>query len=162
MSIKSVMPSSYLILCHSLRFLPPIRVFSNESTLHMRWPKYWSFSFSIIPSKKTPRTDLLQNGLFGSPCSPRDSQESSPTLWLGLMNFELACLLETELNILGNGEACCELCIFNYVNIPASQFQFPIKHFFFSKNENNLLYHLLIKFSTPSKSLGFQRLAPFW
>ena len=53
MSIKSVMPSSHLILCRPL--LPPsIRVFSNESTLHMRWPKYWSFSFSIIPSKKIP------------------------------------------------------------------------------------------------------------
>ena len=58
---------------------PSIRVFSNESTLHMRWPEYWSFSFSIIPSKKNPRADLLQNGLVGSPCSPRDSQESSPT-----------------------------------------------------------------------------------
>ena len=56
-----------------------IRVFSNESTLHMRRPKYWSFSFSIITSKKTPRTDILQNGLVGSPCSPRDSHESSPT-----------------------------------------------------------------------------------
>ena len=59
MSIKSVMPSSHLILCHPLFLLPPIshsiRVFSNESTLHMRWPKYWSFSFSIIPSKEHPR-----------------------------------------------------------------------------------------------------------
>ena len=77
MSIESVMPSSHLILCHPL-LLPPvppgIRVFSNESTLHMRWPKYGSFSFSIIPSK-----EILQNGLVGSPCSPRDSQESSPT-----------------------------------------------------------------------------------
>ena len=54
------------------------RVFSNESALRMRWPKYWSFSFSIIPSKN-PRADLLQNGLVGSPCSPRDSQEFSPT-----------------------------------------------------------------------------------
>ena len=45
-----------------------LRVFSNESTLHMRWPKYWSFSFSIIPSKD-PRADLLQNGLVGSPCN---------------------------------------------------------------------------------------------
>ena len=57
-SIESVMPSSYLILCHPL-FLPPpispsIRVFSNESTLRMRWPKDWSFSFSIIPSKEHP------------------------------------------------------------------------------------------------------------
>ena len=52
------MPSSYLILCHPLFLLPPIpasiRVFSNESTLRMRWPKYWSFSFSIIPSKEHP------------------------------------------------------------------------------------------------------------
>ena len=58
MSIKSVMPSSHLILCRPLLLLPPIppriRVFSNESTLHMRWPKYWSFSFSIIPSKEIP------------------------------------------------------------------------------------------------------------
>ena len=52
------MPSSHLILCRPLLLLPPIapsiRVFSNESTLHMRWPKYWSFSFSIIPSKEIP------------------------------------------------------------------------------------------------------------
>ena len=52
------MPSSHLILCHPLLLLPPIppsiRVFSNESTLRMRWPKYWSFSFSIIPSKEMP------------------------------------------------------------------------------------------------------------
>ena len=58
-SIESVMPSSHLILCRPLLFLPPIPpsigVFSNESTLHMRWPKYWSFSFSIIPSKESPR-----------------------------------------------------------------------------------------------------------
>ena len=56
MSIKSVMPSSHLILCHPLLLLPPIppsiRVFSNESTLLMRWPKYWSFSFSISPSSE--------------------------------------------------------------------------------------------------------------
>ena len=57
-SIKSVMPSSHLILCCPLLLLlpipPSIRVFSNESVLCMRWPKYWSFSFSIIPSKKHP------------------------------------------------------------------------------------------------------------
>ena len=69
--IESVMPSSHLILCRPLLLLPPIppsiRVFSNESTLQMRWPKYWSFSFSIIPSKEHPglisfrmdRLDLL-------------------------------------------------------------------------------------------------------
>ena len=57
-SIESVMPSSHLIPCRLLLLLPPIppsiRVFSNESTLHMRWPKYWSFSFSVIPSKEIP------------------------------------------------------------------------------------------------------------
>ena len=57
-SNKSVMPSSHLILCHPLLLLPPIppsiRVFSNESTLLMRWPKYWSFSFSISPSNEHP------------------------------------------------------------------------------------------------------------
>ena len=56
-SIESVMPSSHLILCCPLLLLPPIppsiRVFSNESALHRRWPKYWSFSFSIIPLKKS-------------------------------------------------------------------------------------------------------------
>ena len=56
MSIELVMPSSHLILCHPLLLLPPIppsfRVFSNESTLRMRWPKYWSFSFSISPSNE--------------------------------------------------------------------------------------------------------------
>ena len=68
MPIESVMPSSHLILCHPLLLLPPIphsiRVFSNESTLRMRWPKYWSFSFSISPSNEHPglisfRTDWL-------------------------------------------------------------------------------------------------------
>ena len=67
-SIESVMPSSHLILCHPLLLLPPIppsiRVSSNESTLHMKWPKYWSFSFSISPSNEYPglisfRMDLL-------------------------------------------------------------------------------------------------------
>ena len=60
-SIESVMPSSHLILCRPLLLLPPtppsIRVFSNESTLRMRWPKYWSFSFNISPSNEDP--DLI-------------------------------------------------------------------------------------------------------
>ena len=57
-SMKSVMPSSHLILCHPLLLLPSIfpsiRVFSSESALHIRWPKYWSFSFSISPSNEHP------------------------------------------------------------------------------------------------------------
>ena len=59
MSIESVMPSNHLILCHSLLLLPSIfpsvRVFSNESALHIRWPKHWSFSFNVSPSKEYPR-----------------------------------------------------------------------------------------------------------
>ena len=58
MSIVSVMPSNHLILCHPLLLLPSIfpsiKVFSNESALHIRWPKYWSFSFSISPSNEHP------------------------------------------------------------------------------------------------------------
>ena len=56
MYIESVMPSNHLILCHPLLLMPPIfpsmRVFSNESVLHIRWPKYWSFSFSVSPSNE--------------------------------------------------------------------------------------------------------------
>ena len=58
MSIKSVMPSNHVILCHPLLLLPSIfpsiRVFPNESALHIRWPKYWSFSFNISPSNEHP------------------------------------------------------------------------------------------------------------
>ena len=73
MPIESVMPSSHLTLCHPLLLLPPIppsiRVFSNESTLRMRWPKYWSFSFSISPSSERPglissRMDWLDQELL--------------------------------------------------------------------------------------------------
>ena len=83
MSIESVMPSSHLMLFRPLLLLPPIppsiRVFSNESTLCMRWPKYWSFSFSISPSKEHPGLISFRMDWVGPPCSPRDFQESSPT-----------------------------------------------------------------------------------
>ena len=82
MSIKSVMPSNHFILCHPLLLLPSIflsiRVFSNDSVLGIRWPKYWRFSFNISPSKNTQ--DWSPLGWTGwISCSPRDSQESSPT-----------------------------------------------------------------------------------
>ena len=68
MSIESVMPSNHLILCHSLLLLPSIfssiRVFSNELTLRIRWPKYWSFSFSISPSKEYSGNPLALTGLI--------------------------------------------------------------------------------------------------
>ena len=88
-SIELVMLSNHLILCHPLLLLPSIfpsiRVFSNESVLCIRWPKYWSFSFSISLSEPWTnpewifRVDFLKDKLVWSPCCPRDSQESSPT-----------------------------------------------------------------------------------
>ena len=95
-SIESVMPYSHLIPCRPLRLLPPIpssiRVFSNESTLHMRWPKYWSFSFSIIPSKEIPgpisfRMDWLDLLAF------QGTLKSSPTPQFKSINsLALSCL----------------------------------------------------------------------
>ena len=84
MPIESVMPSSHLILCRPLLFLPPIfpsiRIFSNESTLRMRWPKYWSFSFGISPSNEhSGLISFRMDWLDQEDPSPRDSQESSPT-----------------------------------------------------------------------------------
>ena len=82
MSIELVMPSNHLILCCPLLLQPSIfprfRVFSNESTLRIRWPKYWSFSFNISPSNEHP--ELISFRMDGLDLlSPRYSQESSPT-----------------------------------------------------------------------------------
>ena len=88
--IESGMPSSHFILYQPLLLLPPIlpsiSIFSNESTLRMRWPKYWSFSFSISSSNEHPGLISFTMDCFGSPCSPRDSQECSPTRQLQSMN----------------------------------------------------------------------------
>ena len=96
MSITSVMPSNHLILCRPLLLLPSIflgiRVFSNESVLHIMWPKYWSFSFSMSPSNEYSvlisfRMDWLDL------CSPRDSQESSPTRQFKSINSSVLSFL---------------------------------------------------------------------
>ena len=83
MSIKPVMPINHLILCHPLplppSIFPSIRVFSNESVLRIRWPQYWSFSYRISPSNEYSGLISFRIELAGSLCSPRDSQESSPT-----------------------------------------------------------------------------------
>ena len=96
-SIESVKPSSHLILCRPLLLLPPIppsiRVSSNESTLRMRWPKYWSFSFSIISSKEIQALISFRMGLVESPSSPRDSQESSPTPQFKNISSSVVCFL---------------------------------------------------------------------
>ena len=83
MSIASVMPSNHLILCHPLLLLPlvfpSIRVFSSELVLPIRWPKYWSFSYSISPSNEYSGLISFRMDCLDLLCSPRDSQESSPT-----------------------------------------------------------------------------------
>ena len=82
MPIESVMPPNHLILGHPLLLLPSIfpsiRVFSNQSALRIRWPKYWSFSFSISPSNEHPGL-IFRMEWLDLLVSPRDSQESSPT-----------------------------------------------------------------------------------
>ena len=83
MSIKSVLPSKHLILCCLLLLLPSIfpsiRVFSNESVLHIRWPKYWSFSFSISPSNDYSGLICFKMDWLDLPAVQGTLQESSPT-----------------------------------------------------------------------------------
>ena len=107
MSIKSVMPSNHLILCHPLLLLPSIfpsiGVFSNESALHIRWPKHWSFSFSISPSNEY--SGLVSFGLTGLILLFREpSRVFSNTTVLALepgyschhiKGFEMSCSGET-------------------------------------------------------------------
>ena len=95
------MPSSHLILCRPLLLLPQkppsIRIFSNESTLHMSWPKYWSFSFSISSSNEHPGLiSFRMHWLDQSPCSPGDSQESSPTLQFKSFNSLVLSFLHSS------------------------------------------------------------------
>ena len=110
-SIESVMPSSHLILRRPLLLLPPIppstRVFSNESTLRMRWPKYLSFSFSSIPSKEHPglisfRMDWLDL------LAVQGTQESSPTPQFKSINSSVLSLLHSPTLVGIGGTICLE------------------------------------------------------
>ena len=95
MSIESVMPSNHLILCHPLllaSILPTIRVFPNESILPIRWPKYWSFRFSISSSNEHSRLISFRMDWF-DPCCPRDSEESSPMPQFKSINSSVLSLL---------------------------------------------------------------------
>ena len=96
-SSESLMPSNHLILCHPLLLLPSIfpsiTVFSSESALWIRWPKYWSFSFSISPSNEHSGSISFRIDWFLSPYSPRDSQESSPTPQFKSINSSVLSLL---------------------------------------------------------------------
>ena len=97
MSIESVMPSNHLVLCYHLLFLPStfpsIRVFSSESVLPIRWPKYWSVSFNISPSNEYSELISFRIDLFWSPCNARDSQESSPAPQFKSIYFLVLSLL---------------------------------------------------------------------
>ena len=132
------MPSSHLILCRPLLLLPPIpptiRVFSNESTLRMRWPKYWSFSFSIIPSKK--------------------SQGWSPSEWTGWISLQSKGLS----GVLSN--TTVEKHQFYYLKIPkwaililclGSSFFLPLKFPSFKFSDSNCRF-LLISLNSSSLS----------
>ena len=96
-SIESVMPSNNFILCHPLLLLPSIfpsiRVFSNELAFCIRWPKYWSFSFSINPSNDYLGLIIFRIDWFLSPRSPRNSKDSSPTPQLKSINSSALILL---------------------------------------------------------------------
>ena len=98
MSIESVKPSNHVILCHLLLFppsiFPSIRVFSNESVHCITWPKYCSFSFSISPSNEhSGLISFRMDWLDGSPCSPRDTQESSTTPQFKSINSSMLSFL---------------------------------------------------------------------
>ena len=94
MSIESVMPYNHLILCHPLFLLPSIfpsiKIFSNESALCIRWPKYWSFSFSISPSSEYSGLISFRMDWFDP---SRDSQESSPVPQFESINTSVLSLL---------------------------------------------------------------------
>ena len=92
-AIQPSQPLSSLLLLPSI--FPSLRVFSNESALRMRWPKYWSFSFSISPFNEHPRLFSFRMDWLGSPCSPRDSQESSPTPQFKSINSSALSLLHS-------------------------------------------------------------------
>ena len=99
MSTGSVMPFNHLILCCPLLLLlsviPSIRVFSNESALCIRWPKYWSFGFSISPSDEYSGLISFRIDWLKSPCCPRDSQESSLTQFKSINSESSAfCLVQ--------------------------------------------------------------------
>ena len=99
MSIELVIPTNHLILCGPLLLLPSIfpsiRVFSNESVLHIRRQKYWSFSCSISPSNEYSGLISFRIDWLGSPCSPRDSQESSPTPQFKSINSSALSFLDS-------------------------------------------------------------------
>ena len=123
------MPSNYLILCHPRLLLPStfpiIRVFSNESVLRIRWPKYWSFSIS--PSNKY--SGLISfRVLVGSLCSPRDSQESSPTPQFKSINSSVLSFLYGPTLTSRQFSSVAQLCPIFCDPMDCSTPDFPVHH----------------------------------
>ena len=118
---ESVMTSNHLVLCHPLllppSIIPSIRIFSNESVVCIRWPEYWSFSFSISPSNEySGLTSFRMEWLDPkSPCSPRDSQESSPAPQFKSINsLPLSLLYGPPLTSVHDDE---KICSFDYTDL---------------------------------------------
>ena len=144
MSIESVMPSNHLILCRPLLLLPPIppsiRVLSNESTLYMKWPKYWSFSFSISPSNEHPgllsfRIDWLDlltvQGTLESSTTPQFKSINSSALSFGNFPNYLALyplLFSVSTEIYSCPECTLYFNILSYHWKKPSWIQFPGNH----------------------------------
>ena len=135
-SIKSVMPSSRLILCRPLLLLPPIppsiKVFSNESNLCMRWPKYWSFSFSIIPSKEIPglssfRMDWLDLRAFQGTLKSLLQHHSSKAWILQCSAFFIA-QLSIEVNHLEPCLVHSKYCVYKTPNTVWLKWQNVFSH----------------------------------
>ena len=139
MSIESVIASSHLILCWPLLLLPPIppsiTVFSNESTLHMRWPQYWSFSFSIIPSKEIP-------GLIPFRMD-----------WLDLLAVQgtLKSLLQHQSSKLLILQCSAFFIVQNFTSIPHQANTFV--NYLNNKIDENTIHNYLILFLTSSECL---------
>ena len=121
MPIKSVMPSSHLILYRPLFLLPSIfpsiRVFSNDSVLCIRWPKYWSFSFNINPSNECSGLIFSNIDWFDLLASSRDSQESSPTPQFKSINFRCWAFFIFLNSILVNTCSIVQLSIHQLIDI---------------------------------------------
>ena len=150
--IESVMPFSHLILCRPLHLLPPIppsiRVFSNESTLHMRWPKYWSFSFRISPSNEHPglisfRMDWLDllavQETLKSLLQHHSSKASILRRSAGLHKGIVACVHHysiTESSFTPKNPLCSAHSSFHSPQSFTSSGSFPMSQFFTAGGEN--------------------------
>ena len=128
MSIESVMPSNHLILCHPLLLLPSvfpsIRVFSNESALHIRWPKYWSFSFNISPSSEYPGLISFRMDWFDLLAVQGTLKSFKPAFFFLSLFYFLTLQYCIGFSIYRN-ESTTGLCVFPILNPPPSSLPIP-------------------------------------